>query len=258
MTIQSVNRAIDILSLFTVMQPRLGITDISKHLNLSKTTVHGLIRTLTRRGFLQQDPETRKYSLGLTIYELGTRVTDTLHINQMSYGHISRLAENTGHTVRLGVWNNGSVLITQNISPNLKNPHLQPSAIRIPAYCSSLGKAILASLSEKAFEEYLEQSELIEFTENTISTPSALKSEMEKILSNGYSEDNEEYVPGTSCIGSAIFDNTGQPVAAISISGNETFLKNEKLHEMIKELKRTAQDISRNLGYFPSAMSNGS
>ena len=64
MTIQSVNRAIDILSLFTVMQPRLGITDISKHLNLSKTTVHGLIRTLTRRGFLQQDPETRKYSLG--------------------------------------------------------------------------------------------------------------------------------------------------------------------------------------------------
>lgn len=256
MPIQSVNRAIDILSLFTVLKPRLGITDISRHLNLSKTTVHGLIKTLTRRGFLQQDPETRKYSLGLTIYELGTRVTDTLKVNQVSYGHLIRLSEKTGHTVRLGVWHNDSVIITQNVSPNLKEQYLQPSAIRIPAHSTSLGKVILAHLPDHLFNDYLADADLVQYAPNTISSAELLRNHRKQIIEKGYSEDNEEYITGTSCIGSAIFDNSGFPVGAISISGDEKFIKNKNLSKMIEELNRTSQDISRILGYFPSELSS--
>ena len=81
MGIQSVHRALDILSLFSAAQPRLGITEMSNVLGLPKATVHGLVRTLVQRGFLYQDIETRKYRLGLTIYELGTILAGTLKSN---------------------------------------------------------------------------------------------------------------------------------------------------------------------------------
>ena len=82
MSIQSVDRALQILALFSHRSPVLGVTEISRALGLSKGTVHGLIRTLLQQGFLQQDLPSRKYRLGLKIYELGIILAGTLEINQ--------------------------------------------------------------------------------------------------------------------------------------------------------------------------------
>ncbi|MBU0994245.1 MAG: IclR family transcriptional regulator [Proteobacteria bacterium] len=254
MAIQSVNRAIDILSLFTVSQPRLGITEISNSLNLSKTTVHGLIKTLAQRGFLQQDPETRKYSLGFTIYEFGTRVSETLKINQISYGHASRLAQKTGQTIRVAVWDLDTILITLNVSSDLQNPYSQPSGIRVPAYCTALGKIILAHLPEKHLSRYLKKVEYAAHTKHTLTDTKLLLKELQTIKAKGYAEDREERFLGISCVAAAIFDHTGLPFASLSISGNETLLKAKNLSEMIHDMKLTATEISRNFGYIPSAV----
>lgn len=254
MPIQSVNRAIDILSLFTVLKPRMGITEISESLKLSKTTVHGLIKTLAQRGFLQQDPETRKYSLGFTLYELGARVSETIKINQISYGHVTRLAQKTGQTIRVAIWDMETILITLNVSKELENPYLQPSAIRVPTYCTALGKAILAYLPEKHLNRFLKKLELIPHTPHTITDRKLLLSELKTIKQKGYAEDRQERFLGISCVAAPILDQSGVSFAAVSISGNDTLLEAKNLKEMIADMKMTASEISRSFGYLPSAV----
>ena len=255
MAIQSINRAIDILSLFTVSRPQMGITEIGEALQLSKTTVHGIIRTLTLRGFLQQDPETRKYSLGLSIYEMGTRVSETIKINQVSYGHATRLAQKTGQTIRVAVWDQDTIIITLNVTSDLENPYIQPAGIRLPAYCTALGKAILSAMPEQQLHTYLKKNiDYTPFTEHTIRSDAQLVKELEIIRKRKYAEDREESFSGISCVATPIFDHAGTPFAAIAVSGDEKFLQLETLPKIIEEMNRTAMEISRSFGYFHSVV----
>ena len=253
MAIQSINRAIDILSLFTVSRPQMGITEISEALQLSKTTVHGIIRTLTHRGFLQQDRETKKYSLGLTIYEMGTRVSETIKINQVSYGHATRLAQKTGQTIRIAVWDQDTIIITLNVTSDLENPYMQPSGIRLPAYCTALGKAILSAMPQEHLDTYLKKNnDYTLYTTHTIPSEDELIKELEIIRQRNYAEDREESFPGIFCVATPIFDHLGTPFAAIAVSGDANFLQLETLPQIIEDMTRTAMEISRSFGYFHS------
>ncbi len=249
MAIQSVNRAIDILSIFSPAQPRMGVTEISEKLKLSKPTVHGIIKTLADRGFIYRDPETRKYSLGLKVYELGTLLFSTLKINQVGAVPAHRLAESVNHMTRLAIWDDSSILITLNIQPGSQNPNLQQVCHRVPAYCSASGKSILASMPQASLDDYLKNIEFEKFTSQTINTVDSLLQDLEKIRTLGYAYDNGEYMSDLSCISNAVFDRTGNPVASISVSGDADFLKKNQLPTIIISLKQTATEISRSMGF---------
>jgi len=251
MAIQSVNRAIDILFLFSGARPFLGITEISNALELTKPTVHGLVKTLTARGFLSQDPETRKYALGLKIYELGTFLASTLKVNQVGAIPAHRLANSVNHMTRLAIWDQYSALVTLNILPGTKIRNYQQLGPRVPAYCSAAGKAILASLSEKEISIYLKQITLIPYTETTITDKHRLLKELKKIKQKGFADDNEEYLPGIACVSCPVFDHTGQPTAVISVSSIPEVLFGNDLDRIIEEMKDTAREISRSMGYMP-------
>lgn len=253
MTIQSVNRALDILFLFTNTKPRLGITDISNLLGLTKPTVHGLVQTLANRGFLYQDPETRKYSLGLKIHEIGTILSSTLKINQVGAGPARRLADATNYMIRIAIWDRDEILVTFNVFPGSQTINYQQLGPRVPAYCSASGKAILSKMPSKKIEQYLKQTSLTPYTPNTITTIKQLKKELEKARNNGYAEDREEYLPGLFCISAPIFNQNGKPYAAISVSGGFHFFSNQELDTISQQMKETAVEISRSLGYFQQA-----
>ena len=116
-TIQSIDRAMEMLLLFTRNRPKLGITEISQSLGLAKGTVHGLVRTLSKAGFLQQDPESRKYRLGLKIYELGMILAGTLEINDKAGGPTAQLARRTGMVAKIAIWDGSSALLVLHIDP---------------------------------------------------------------------------------------------------------------------------------------------
>ncbi|MFH2065480.1 MAG: IclR family transcriptional regulator [Pseudomonadota bacterium] len=253
MTIQSVNRAMDILFLFTNATPRLGITDMSKLLGLTKPTVHGLVQTLAKRGFLYQDSETRKYSLGLKIHELGTILSCTLKINQVGAGPARRLADATNYMIRIAIWDRGEILVTFNVFPGSQTINYQQLGPRVPAYCSASGKALLSMMPSKRIAQYLKETTLKPFTPNTITTAKDLKKELEKARSNGYAEDHEEYLPGLFCVSAPIFNQSGNPYAAISVSGGFHFFSNEELDTISQQMKETAAEISRSMGYFQQA-----
>jgi len=252
--IQSVNRAITILSLFSHRRPRLGITEISRILNLPKGTVHGLVRTLLNAGFLQQDPATRKYQLGLKLYEMGITLAVNLEINQKAVGLANKLAKSVSLVSRIAIWDGDSALITLNVDPRSNSLFVHQIGPRIPAYCSSVGKAILAFLNNEELNAYLSRTELIPYTPKTITQKERLLNELEETRQRGYSIDQEETTLGLVCIGAPIFGKGGHLEASISLSGDPGRFRKKQLKGLCEKLIKTAGEISRSMGYFPEAL----
>jgi len=254
--IQSVQRAMEILSLFSHVRPCLGITEISQALKLPKGTVHGLTNTLVGGGYLKKDPDTRKYRLGLNILELGTIMIETLEINQKALQAVRQLSKKTEFLVRLAVWDGFSVVITMttnSLSSELEGlaHHLGP---RIPAYCSALGKAILAYLDSDDLVNYLAKTELIAYTPDTINSKENLLIEIEKIRQQGYAVSRRELLLDTACLAAPIFDHQGRVMAATSLTTTPNRLLEKKESHYASLVIETAWIISREMGYFPEKM----
>jgi DNA-binding IclR family transcriptional regulator len=169
MIIQSVDRALEILFLFSYARPRWGITEIAAALNLPKGTIHNIVSTLEARGFLRKDQETRKYCLGPRLFSLGTIMGGTLEINQRSLHPVHRLVEKTGLMSRVAIWDHDAALLTMEVAPHNYAALAQRIGPRVAAYCSALGKSLLAHLSHSEIEAYMDRTELTPFTPKTIS-----------------------------------------------------------------------------------------
>ncbi|WP_054032762.1 IclR family transcriptional regulator [Desulfatitalea tepidiphila] len=257
MSIQSVDRALQILALFSHRCPVLGVTEISRALDLSKGTVHGLIRTLLQQGFLQQDLPGRKYRLGLKIYELGIILAGTLEINQKSAGLINQLAKSTQRVVRVAIWDGDSMVITSDAHPRPRAVLPHQFGPRVHAYCSAIGKAVLAHLGEDQVKQYLQRTELIAFTDMTITDPENLLADLEATRRRGYAIDRQEAVQGLVCIGAPVFQRDGQVAGSISLSGAAQRMDEGKIEELAEELVKTTAEVSRYMGYLPDFANPG-
>ena len=246
---RTVEKALDILSLFSISRPRLGISEISEALNLTKPTVHGLVQSLMTRGFVTQDRKTKKYSLGLNIYELGTVLAATLKINQVAAAPAHRLVQDTSMAARIALWDQDTLLVILTLYPNYQSLQFNPPGPRIPAYCSSTGKAVLAALPETELTSYLDRTEFLPYTANTIIDKEQLISDLEGSRHRGYTLDQEEYTLGLFCIGAPIFNEDGYPIAGMSLSGPAEQLLGKDLSRMAKGLMVTARDISVFMGF---------
>ena len=181
MIIQSVDRALDILSLFSYAKPRWGITDIALAMNLPKGTIHNIVSTLDSGGFLKKDEETRKYCLGPKLFSLGTIMGGTLEINQKASGPAHSLAERTGLVCRIAIWDHDAALVTMEVAPRNYKALAQRLGPRVAAYCSAIGKSLLAYLTSSEIRVYLDQTELVPFTPNTITREDLLLEELEGV-----------------------------------------------------------------------------
>ena len=251
MAIQSVDRALQILNLFSHRVPVLGVTEISRAVGLSKGTVHGLIRTLLQQGFLQQDSATRKYRLGLKIYELGIVWAGTLEINQKSAGPMNQLAKETLLECRLAIWDGDSMVITSTVHPRARGVLPHQFGPRVHAYCSGIGKAVLAFMDDEKIALYLKRTPLVAFTPSTVTDKQQLLEELAQIRLRGYAVDREEAVQGLSCIAAPIYQRDGQVAGALSISGGTQRVQGDKMAGFAAALMNTAAEISRYMGYYP-------
>jgi IclR family KDG regulon transcriptional repressor len=251
MTIQSVHRAIQVLCLYSVDKPYLGITEISHALGLHKATVQNLVRTMVEDGFLRQDPETRKYQLGLRLYELGFILGETLEINQKGSDLAHQLATKTQHLVRIAILDADEAVITLHAYPRTRPFIFRHFGPRIPLYCTALGKALLAFLGKDEIDAYIERVTFIPYTPNTITQKDRLLQELEDTKHRGFSINREEHLLASTSIGAPIFGKEGRLTASIALTGDpRTILENETSS---RELVVTASWISRLMGYSPEA-----
>ena len=253
MLIQSVDRAADIVSLFSSSRTFLGITEIASALRLNKGTVWGLVTTLEKRGFLQQDQDTRKYTVGPKLYELGMVYVSGLEINSKASRLAHRLASRTGLNARIGIWERGAVLITLLALPKAEDSMSHQVGPRTPAYCSGVGKALLAYLEPGELKNYLKDVPLDRHTLTTIVSSEKLLKDLKKTRERGYSVAREEMIPGVAALGAPIFRRGHELAGAISISGSPEVVLGERMEKFADELVRTAAEISRDMGYYLQA-----
>jgi DNA-binding IclR family transcriptional regulator len=253
MTIQSIARAADILALFSSSHTYLGIAEIAGALKLNKGTVWGLVTTLEQRGFLQQDPATRKYTVGPRLFELGMVYVGSLEINSKASRPAHRLASRTGLTARVGIWDSGSVLITLAAMPRSKDSLSHQFGPRVPAYCSGIGKALLAYLDRDELRRYLKHAKLVRHTPATIISTEKLLADLEKTRERGYSIAREEMIPGSAALGAPVFGRKQELVGAISIAESPRLMFGPRMEEFAQELVSTAAEISSEMGYFVTA-----
>jgi len=247
--IQSVERAADILELFLISKPELSVKEISEQLGLSKSTVHGLIKTLEHRGYLQQDPDDLKYSLGLKLFELGSFIGNQLDIVKIAQPIIKDTVEKLKETVHLVIRQQDELIYVE----KLEGPHTLRIYSHVgktaPIHCTGVGKAILAYQDEKEVDRILSSTKLESFTEFTVTDINEIKKQLDFTREHGYSMDDEEIEIGLKCIAAPIFDHTGNAIASISCASPKMRLTEERLPVVIEGIKEAAFEISRCLGY---------
>jgi len=247
--IQSIKRAVKILNSFTPQEKELSITELSKRVNLHKSTIHRILVTLEDEGFVLKDQVSQKYRLGIKLFELGYLVQDQMEIRSYALSIMKELAKKTEESIDLNILSDGKRVSIEKI----ESPHDVRRIIQLgkslPLYCGSSGKALLAFLSDEEIEKIIQKEKLIPFGPNTITDTTKLKINLKEIQKNGYAISFEERVLGSASIAAPILDYKGKVVASLSISGPTTRFTKKKVPILISLVKEAAKKISISLGY---------
>ena len=248
MAIQSIHRAISILSLFSYDTPRLGIMDMANALNLGKGTVHNIVKTLCAEGLLKQEPETRKYILGTKLFSLGAMVAGTLEINQKATTPAASLVQKTGLHCRVGIWDSDAVLVTLSLERDGSTIPANRIGPRLNAYGTAIGRALLANIPREELTLFLQTVSLIRFTRYTITDADRLLEELNQIRKRGYAINDQELILGRASIAAPIFSGKGNLAGSLALSGTPDEILGDRHDRWVDLLFETTGEISRRMG----------
>jgi len=246
--IESIRRAIQVLNSFTLKESELSITELSKRLNLHKSTIHRIVVTLEDEGLITKDQVSQKYRLGIKLFELGYIVKKNIEIRNYALPIMRELAQKTKESIDLNI-----ILDRKRVSiEKIESLHDVRQVIQLgkslPLYCGGSGKALLAFLADEEIDKIIQKERFIPFGPNTITEPIKLKERLKKIRRKGYAVSFEERVLGSASIGVPILDYTGRVVASLSISGPITRFTKQKITAFVSLAKQAAREISVLLG----------
>ncbi len=217
-TVKSLAKALSVLECFSVEQPELGISEISRMLGLQKSTVYNILSTFQKCGYLTKNPQTSKYALGLKVLHLAYIVSSHHGLRDLFLPSLSRIARETREVCYFGILDEREVLYIEAAYPSMQQQTRNILGERAPLYCTGLGKAMLAHLPESEIDIVL-SAPMRAFTGFTVTDPAALRQQLEEIRANGYAVDNMEHEFGIRCVAVPVFGSNGQVMAAVSVSG---------------------------------------
>jgi IclR family transcriptional regulator, KDG regulon repressor len=242
----SVRNALRILKSFSVDQPEKQLTDLAVTLGLSKSTVSRLMSTLALEDFVQQDPHTKLYRLGLSVLPLGGIVTSNQEVLRSSLPLVHRLVDRIGESVHFLVLEDEEVSFVYSVEKNHLLRYYTNIGKKSPIHCTSSGKVILAYQSAETVSKITSHG-LRSFTVKTIKEPHALQASLEKVRLQGYGVSFEEYMEGMMDFAAPIRNGNGEVFAAISVSGSVQQFTRKKIPYYLKEMINTSDAISQNL-----------
>jgi DNA-binding IclR family transcriptional regulator len=249
--IASVQHAIDIINLFDGSHVELGNNEIAKIKNMDPGTVAGLVYTLKLNNYLDQNPNNRKYRLGMKLAERAAVLLDQIDLRKIATPYLEELRQWSGESINLAIRDHNDVVYIERLFGHHSLGIRSELGKRAHLHSTALGKAILANLHSEETEAILTGYEFIPLTPKTITDSKNFLEELERTRKLGYAIDEEENEMGGRCLAAPIFNNDGIPVAAISISVPVQRLPREKVTEFGTKINEVALEISRNLGYFP-------
>jgi IclR family transcriptional regulator, pca regulon regulatory protein len=253
---QSLERGLAILSAFRSGRPLLGVSELSREIGLGRSTAHRYVATLAELGYLQQDAATKKYRLGPRVLDLGFSAIHSMELREISAPHLRQLSDDTGFTVNMAILDGTDIVYIDRFRSSRAgqreidlNLHV---GSRLPAYCTSMGKVLLAYLPPAERDELLARSELLQRGPNTLTVRRSLAAELQRVREHGLALNNEELAYGLRSIAAPVFSQSGEIAAAINLAVHSSMVSMEELVARLGcPLRRASAEISARIGYRP-------
>lgn len=248
--LETVRRAIALMRCFSLEEPELGVTELSRRLDVHKSTVSRLLGTLESESFVIRNAETGRYRLGVGLIELASLAVLGSDLRAVARPMLCELAEQTQETVNLAVKDQDG-MVNVELIPSLSRRVSNFGWVgrRTPLHASSTGKVFMAHLPESEWMTLLE-GPLTSYTENTITAPEALREEFLRIRDRGYAVGLEELEIGLNAVAAPIMNHTGRVAAAVSTAGPSYRLSLQQIEDQAAQFVTTcAHRISKALGY---------
>jgi DNA-binding IclR family transcriptional regulator len=244
----STEKALNILMAFTPYNHQLGTLELSKKLGIHKSTVSRLLHLLTANGFLQQNPDTKKYMLGRAAAEIGNAAIRSLNteIVTIAQPYLNELSDTVGESVALEIVSGTNVVLAYH---NEGRGHIRFSfqlGEQVPIHVAAGAKAILAHSTSELVDLCLKRK-LNRFTGNTIVSKKQYRELLMRVRNTGIAYDNGERYEDTKAIAAPVLNHVGNAVAAVVIAGPAFRLTPHFMADVVAPLKRTAKKISQRL-----------
>jgi IclR family transcriptional regulator, pca regulon regulatory protein len=250
---QSLERGLAILSCFTPQRPVLGIADIADELGMSRSTTHRYVITLVALGYLEQGAS-RKYRLGLRVTDLGMSALNATGLREHAHPYLEELRQRTSYTTSIGVLDSTDVLFVDRVRSfrrGKNNVELNLHAgSRVPAYCTSIGKLLLASLPEPEQRQLIAEMTLTKRARNTITSKKALRNELDEIQQAGFAVDDQELFVDVYAMAAPVRNDAHEIIAGVGIAAPSSIISLDGFVDaLVPHLVSTADRISARLGY---------
>lgn len=250
----SVFKTFAILEYFTTQKPEWGVTELAAAIGSNKSTVYRFLADLCKLGILYKQPVTEKYSLGLKLFELGSRVQINAAFVNKTHPELIEVSNSITETVHIAILKGHQVFYVDKVE--------SPQGLTIsshigsynPAYATALGKMLLAYLPEdvqaQSIRTIMSKQGLRAFTKNTLVDQQTLVNELKHIKAKGYAIDREEFELGLICVAVPIFNQNNLVVAGLSASGPASRFEETKVADYVAILKQGASAIQQQIGAF--------
>lgn len=242
-----VKKAFTILEAISKSSQGLKISEISSCLDISKSTVHGIAAALEDQGAVLRDPVTKRYTVGITLLELGKAAYERLDFKKIARPIMEELMEKCQESVFLGIRNANKVTVIDIVESRKDFKITSPIGTTIPLLAGGIGKLFLSRMEPKALQKYLASNSLVPFTANTIIDPEIYARELETVRKNGFALDDEEYISGVRAVVVPI-KAYGPHIPVIWVVGFKASMSRNKMPAIIEQTLSAASKISKNLG----------
>ncbi|MEW6661933.1 MAG: IclR family transcriptional regulator [Bacillota bacterium] len=246
--VRAVQRALAILKAFSLENPQLSCSELSRKLKIHPSTIHRLLLTMEKEKIIDR-LENGKYALGLKVFELGCIAAAQRELVKVARPYLEELHRISGETVNLVIMDGTEAIYLDKCENPMSMVQYARIGKRIPLYCSAVGKALLTGFHQEDLQRALNSIKIIPHTPNTIIDVGKLMEAVQMAKINGYAIDNEEVELGIKCIGAPVKRESGHVIAAISICGPVSRLSGGRFFELVHQVKTTAEKVSNRMGY---------
>jgi DNA-binding IclR family transcriptional regulator len=246
--LSSVAMAIRLLKAFSEDRAEIGVSALAQRLGIAKSTVHRLAVTLVAEGILEKNPETDRYRLGIGLFHLGTLVRRRMDLPVEARPYLFELREKTHETVLLGIPSDADVMYVYHLESPQAIRMRSELGVRRPAFCTAVGRAILAFQPEDAIERIL-AGPLPSRTAKTVTDPEKIRALLQDVRRLGYAIEDEESEAGMRAIAAPVRSAAGTVAGAVGVAGPTQRLSMEVLADIAGPLLEATATISLRLGY---------
>ncbi|WP_299987419.1 IclR family transcriptional regulator [uncultured Ruegeria sp.] len=239
----TIGKACDVLEQVAAFERPVRFGELLESSVFPKATLYRFLQSLTNQGMLHYEPERQTYSPGMRLVRLAHSAWTQSSLAPIARPYLDALSQETGETVHLAQLDSGQVLYVD--KRNAQRPiEMYSEAGKVgPAYCTGVGKAMMAYLNEAQLEKTISQQSFHRFTDKTLTSGKALRADIELIRNRGYAVDDEEHEPGIICIACPILTTGGRMLGALSVTGSTGRMDFEQLETWVPRVRRVAEQI---------------